>query len=64
MTITHRIIRRRCDTAMRRSKERCRIPSIDRQRWECRGECRSCICCIETAEDGSESHVSLRSKEL
>lgn len=62
MTVSYRVIGRRCDKAMKRSKERCFIPSIGRERWRCTGECRSCICCLETLEDGTERHVSLRSK--
>ena len=60
MTVSYKIISRRCDESMRRSKERCYISSIGRMAWRCTGECSRCICCIETIEDGTERHVSLR----
>lgn len=49
---------RRCDKAMRRSKERCNTPYYTR--WKCKGECRTCICCIVKDENGDERHVGRR----
>ena len=47
-------VSRRCDEAMRRSKEKgFRAPGI---RWRCDGECKECICCIVKSDDGNERH--------
>ena len=50
------IIKRRCDEAMRRSKEK-----ADGQGdpFKCAGECKNCICCIEMDNYLVESHVNL-----
>ena len=58
MTISYRIISRRCDEAMKRSKEKCFTPN--HRRWKCTGECKTCICCLETIEDGTERHLPYR----
>lgn len=54
------VIRRRCDTSMRRSKEQCRLPSG--KFWKCSGECNECMCCIYTDDEGKEAHVSMMYK--
>lgn len=54
------IIRRRCDKPMRRSKEQCNT-AFNRW-WRCTGECKVCICCLITLDDGTEEHVNLISK--
>lgn len=48
--------RRRCDEPMRRSKERGFTASG--KRWRCKGECKNCICCLETRYDGTEEHFN------
>ena len=50
-----KIIKRECDKAMKRSKERCKTP--DGIRWRCDGDCKNCICCIATEEGGNRSHM-------
>ena len=60
MTISYRIISRRCDEAMKRSKEKCITPQY--RRWRCTGECKTCICCIYQTNDGKEHHVNLLGK--
>lgn len=54
------IIKRRCDEPMKRSKEECRLPNG--KRWRCTKDCRECICCIYTTDDGREAHVSMMYK--
>ena len=58
MTISYRIISRRCDKAMRRSKEKGFTPYY--KKWKCTGECKNCICCLERIEDGTERHFPYR----
>jgi hypothetical protein len=48
----------RCDSSMRRSKERCKMP--DGRRWRCTGECIDCICCLFKQDDGIEVHKVLK----
>ena len=60
MGVTYRIISRRCDKPMRKSKERCNTPYYTR--WKCKAKCDECICCIEKDENGMERHVSNRSR--
>ncbi len=50
------IIKRRCDEAMRRSKEKCRTPSG--YKWKCTGECKTCICCIYMTQYFHERHYN------
>ena len=50
------IIDRRCDEAMRRSKEKCYTQYWER--WKCTGECKECICCIVKDDHGGEKHIS------
>lgn len=52
------IIRRRCDKPMRKSKERAFLPGDNRIHWRCTENCKECICCIETDENGNEKHVN------
>ena len=49
---------RKCDKAMRRSKERCYIASG--RRWRCTEDCSSCICCMEKRYDGTWEHFNPR----
>ena len=60
MHALYAIHRRRCDVPMRRQKEKCNTPFY--KKWECSGECKRCICCIITLEDGTEEHVNLISQ--
>lgn len=47
MTLEYRVIRRRCDVPMARSKRL--LP--------CQKNCRSCVACIETDENFHERHA-------
>lgn len=49
------IVKRRCDVPMRLSKLKAR-------QFECLGNCKSCVCCIEMDAYGNEEHVSLTSR--
>ena len=49
---------RKCDKAMRRSKERCLTPLYTRRR--CPGDCASCICALVKQEDGIFIHTPVR----
>lgn len=60
MYVTPTIISRRCDEAMRRSKERCITPAY--HKWKCTEDCRNCICCITMDDQGNEQHVNVASK--
>lgn len=51
------IISRRCDKAMKRSKQRGYLPRNYKQHWYCTGDCPGCFCCIEKDQDGNERHV-------
>lgn len=50
----------RCDTAMRRSKEKAGEGVRDIRRFRCTGECKSCICGMIKRSDGTWEHVQLR----
>jgi len=41
---------------MRRSKEECF--TAEGRKWRCRGDCKNCICCLETRYDGTEEHFN------
>lgn len=58
MTITYVAKSRRCDKPMRRSKEQCWL-SYKKKHWQCTGECKNCICCIERDAYGNERHINL-----
>lgn len=49
---------RKCDKAMRRSKERCLTPLYTR--WRCPGDCASCVCALVKQADGIYIHTPLR----
>ena len=49
------ILKRECDKAMKRSKEKCWTP--EGRRWRCDGDCKNCICCITTLQGGERSHA-------
>ena len=55
------IARRRCDQAMKRSKEKCNTPFF--KKWKCNDDCRNCICCLMTMEDGTEEHFNPTRKD-
>ena len=47
----------RCDTSMKRSKERCYTPQ--RERWVCTKNCESCHCALFKRADGTEEHLKV-----
>ena len=60
MSVSKRIINRRCDEPMRRSKEQCYTRSG--VHWRCTKQCKTCMCCIEKEYNGDESHVNMAFK--
>ena len=48
------LVERKCDKAMRRSKERCSTPVYTR--WRCTGECQNCVCGMYKKDDGTWEH--------
>lgn len=51
----YKVIKRRCDKSMKRSKERT-------GNWKCNEDCVNCFCCIEMDDDvfGEEAHFDIR----
>lgn len=58
MTVKQLLPVRKCDKAMRRSKERGLTPLYTR--WRCTGDCTSCICALVKQEDGIFIHTPVR----
>ena len=56
------VISKRCDEAMRRSKEKCFKGNY--KKWKCTGECSTCFCCIIRRENGDEEHIDIRRKQI
>ena len=48
------LVERKCDKAVRRSKERCSTPVYTR--WRCIGECQNCVCGMYKKDDGTWEH--------
>ena len=51
----------KCDTSMKRSKERCYLP--DGRHWRCDMNCQDCHCALHKRENGTWEHFSVREKE-
>lgn len=58
MTVKQLLPVRKCDKAMRRSKERGLTPFYTR--WRCTGDCRNCVCSMVKQVDGIYIHTPLR----
>lgn len=58
MSDPYKTYARKCDTAMRRSKEKCLTPNFNK--WTCTEDCRNCICCLEKHYDGTWGHFNPR----
>lgn len=52
------IEKKRCDEAMKRSKERGYM-NEGGGHWHCPQDCLNCFCCLVTLDDGRECHVDL-----
>lgn len=55
------VTRRKCDTAMRRSKEKCN--TANHTWWKCTNDCATCICGMYQTEEGDWHHNNLISKQ-